>query len=323
MRRTSVILILVMAVLGLLVLDRTPASRPPLPARDGPALVDVKSWGYQLQGARPNMVPVETDLLVIDYARHGTHETAWTPADVEAFRTRADGRRRIVLAYLSIGEAENYRYYWRRWWHQVKPAWIGPENKSWRGNYHVQYWQPDWQALFVATTRSKLDQLTESFVPWRKPYLDRILEAGFDGVYLDRVDAFGDWETRTTAEAEMAAFVGSISAAAKARKPGTIVIAQNGEELLTGVAYRQSIDGIAKEDLLFGLKGDQIENSRDDVASSTALLNNARMDKLPVFVVEYLTAPEKRASAQRRMGELGYILHFARRRLNAAPEVTP
>jgi hypothetical protein len=40
-------------------------------------------------------------------------------------------------------------------------------------------------------------------------------------------------------------------------------------------------------------------------------------------MVEYVQVPEKRARAQRRAGELGYVLHFARRKLNAAPEVTP
>jgi cysteinyl-tRNA synthetase, unknown class len=322
MRRTSFLIMLLLAMLGVYGLDHIASPRPPLPAREGPNLVDVKSWGYQLQGARPNMVPVDTDMLVIDYARDGTQETAWKPADIAAFRSRADGRQRIVLAYMSIGEAEIYRYYWRRWWRQVTPAWIGQENKQWRGNYRVQYWQPGWQSLFIAPQRSRLDQFIEFYLPWRKSYLDRILDAGFDGVYLDRVDAFGEWESRPTAEAEMAAFVGAISATAKARKPGAIVVVQNGEELLSRAPYRRAIDGIAKEDLMFGLKGDQIDNSLDDILSSTALLNRARADRLPVFVVEYVTAPEKRARAQRRMGDLGYVLHFARRRLNAAPEAT-
>jgi cysteinyl-tRNA synthetase, unknown class len=321
MRRITFIASLVLVGLTLLALDYVPAPRRPLPARNGSALVDVKNWGYQLQGARPNMIPVETDLLVIDYARDGTAATAWTPADVANFRTRADGRQRIVLAYVSIGEAEIYRFYWRRWWHTVQPAWIGPENKQWRGNYRVKYWEPGWQGLFVSPTRSILDQLVELYMPWRKPYLDRILDAGFDGVYLDRVDAFGESDNRPTAEADMAEFVKLISSAARRRKQGALVVAQNGEELLARPDYLGAIDGIAKEDLMFGLRGEQIENGLGDVVSSTSLLNKARDAKLPVFVVEYLTAPDKRARATRRMADLGFVLHFARRRLNAAPEV--
>jgi cysteinyl-tRNA synthetase, unknown class len=323
MRIASFLIALVIAGLGLVAADYVLAPRAALPARDGPSLREVKVWGYQLQGARANRVPVETDMLVIDYAREGTAATAWTPGEVAEFRVRADGRPRIVLAYMSIGEAEVYRFYWRRWWQTVKPAWIGPENKQWRGNYRVHYWEPGWQALFVGSVRSLLDQIVELYMPWRKPYLDRILEAGFDGVYLDRVDAYGDWDTRQTAEAEMATFVGAISAAAKKRKPGALVVVQNGEELLAGQAYLATIDGIAKEDLLFGLRGEQIDNPLMDIASSTTLLNKARSSGLPVFVVEYLTAADKRARAARRMADLGFILHFARRRLNDAPEARP
>jgi cysteinyl-tRNA synthetase, unknown class len=321
MRRITLISALVIAALGLLALDHVPAPRPQLPPRIGPNLAEVKTWGYQLQGAKPNMVPVDTDMLVIDYARDGTGATAWTPADVAAFRTRADGRPRIVLAYMSIGEAEIYRFYWRRWWQTIQPDWIGAENKQWRGNFSVRYWEPGWQALFVGTTRSVFSQLLELYMPWRKPYLDRILDAGFDGIYLDRVDAYGDWNSRATAEADMVSFVASVSSAAKRRKPGALVVAQNGEELLARDGYVASIDGIAKEDLMFGLRGEQVENGLGDITSSTSLLNRARANKVPVFVVEYLIAPEKRARAQRRMADLGFILHFARRRLNAAPEV--
>ena len=326
MRNAKLIVLLLLLSGGLYALTLIASPRPQLPPRTGPALAETKAWGYQLQGAQPNKVPIDADVMVIDYSRDGGGERAWTPAEITAFRTRADGRPRIVLAYMSVGEAEIYRYYWRRHWawrilgRTFRPAWLGAENKEWRGNYRVQYWDLGWQALFTGTARSLLDRVTELYLPWRKPYLDRVLEAGFDGVYLDRVDAFGEWESRTTAEADMAAFVASISATAKTRKPGALVVVQNGEELLARAPYRRAIDGIAKEDLMFGVRGEEAENDARDVLKSVALLNRARADKLPVFVVEYVTEAGKRARAQRRATELGYVLHFAKRKLNAAPE---
>lgn len=75
-------------------------------------LAGVASWGYQLQKldiAKAAASPF--DLLVIDYARDGSDETALTRKDLERMRQRRDGAPRKILAYLSIGEAESYRYY--------------------------------------------------------------------------------------------------------------------------------------------------------------------------------------------------------------------
>ena len=41
----------------------------------------------------------------------------------------------------------------------------------------MKYWEPAWQAMFVGGQRS---------------YLPAVLAAGFDGVYLDKVDEY-EW----------------------------------------------------------------------------------------------------------------------------------
>ncbi len=50
----------------------------------------------------------------------------------------------------------------------------------------------------------------------------------------------------------MIAFVTKLAAHARGRKPGFLVVPQNGEELLTDAGYRAVIDGIGKEDILYG-----------------------------------------------------------------------
>ena len=81
---------------------------------------------------------------------------------------RAYRGRRIVLSYLSIGEAEKYRYYWKWYWGWLfgwfAPAWRDRQNTEWRGNYAVRYWEPSWQDIIFAGNNS---------------YLDRIIKAGF------------------------------------------------------------------------------------------------------------------------------------------------
>jgi len=94
-------------------------------------------------------------------------------------RSKQNGGKRMVIAYMSIGEAEDYRYYWQPEWDSNPPSWLKGENPHWEGNYKVEYWDPLWQQIIFGTDSS---------------YLDKILDAGFDGVYLDIIDAFEYFE---------------------------------------------------------------------------------------------------------------------------------
>ena len=313
------------------VLTRLPAPpRPALQPRSGPPLQSVVTWGYQLQGARAGLIAPEIDLVVIDHAREQSATDVLTAADVEVFRQRPGKSPRIVLAYMSIGEAERYRYYWSKTWTASswlgagRPTWLGRENKDWKGNYHILYWLPDWQKIIFNPAPSRLDVLRSAWLKTPDAYIDRILDAGFDGVYLDRVDAFGEWEkSRKTAEQDMSDFVVRLSGYAKARRPGFLVVPQNGEELTRRVNYRRAIDGLAKEDLMFGVDGPERDNKPDEIAEAVLQLQRVRADNLPVFVVEYITDAAKRQRAQRRMAQLGFVLTFAERDLHSEPTVMP
>lgn len=113
------------------------------------------------------------DLVLIDLFYDGTEEL--TAPEVASLKTKKNGGRRLIVCYMSIGEAEDYRYYWRSQWNANRPEWLKGENPDWEGNFKVQYWNGDWQKIIVGNDDS---------------YLKRILDAGFDGVYLDIIDAF-------------------------------------------------------------------------------------------------------------------------------------
>ena len=151
----------------------------------------------------------------------------------------------------------------------------------------------------------------------RTSYLARIAAAGFDGVYLDRVDAFQEFENENPAAGEqMVAFVTALAARARALKPGFLVVPQNGEELLEDAGYRATIDAIAKEDLLFGDGRPKRPNKPARTADSLEHLDRLRPDRKPVFVVEYIDNPEDVALARKRIEELGFVPHFADRKLD-------
>ena len=112
------------------------------------------------------------DAVIIDLF---INDVAFTAAEINQLRTKANGGKRLVICYMSIGEAEDYRYYWQPVWNSSKPSWMAAENPDWPGNYKVQYWNEDWQELIYKNSDS---------------YLSKITSAGFDGVYLDIIDAF-------------------------------------------------------------------------------------------------------------------------------------
>ncbi len=117
------------------------------------------------------------DLLIMDL--FFTDNEVFSANDILALKQKANGGARLVIGYMSIGEAENYRYYWHSDWNRDKPDWLDRENPSWPGNYKVKYWREDWQKIIFGSDQS---------------YLDRICAAGFDGAYLDIIDAFEYFE---------------------------------------------------------------------------------------------------------------------------------
>lgn len=118
------------------------------------------------------------DLVILDAYFDGK---PLSPQDVRQVAKKSNGERRLVFAYMSIGEAEDYRAYWQKSWSTKAPPWIERENPEWKGNYRVRYWDSAWRDILFGSPQS---------------YLDKIIAAGFDGVYLDTIDTFYYFENR-------------------------------------------------------------------------------------------------------------------------------
>lgn len=281
------------------------AASPVLGASARPNLAEARSWGYQLQMVDPYLVADSPyDLMVIDYARDGSVEQAFSRSQVMAMKRKPDGGSRIVLAYLSIGEAEDYRFYWNRSWQTSPPDWLGRENPDWPGNYAVHYWDRAWQSVILGGPDA---------------YLDSIIAAGFDGVYLDRIDAFDVSDavvSRASRMQKMVEFVSTIAAYARTEHPGFIIVGQNAEELLNYPDYAAAIDGVGKEDLFFGLDGDGMLNSKGELRASLAPLQRFLASGKPVFLIEYLDSAESMALAHKNAEALGVPLFIGSRELD-------
>lgn len=116
------------------------------------------------------------DMIIMDLYHN---EETYTNTEIEQLKTKQNGGKRLVICYMSIGEAEDYRFYWQSDWSNNKPDWLESENPNWPGNYKVRYWEQEWKNIIYGNENS---------------FLKKIVNAGFDGVYLDIIDAFDYFE---------------------------------------------------------------------------------------------------------------------------------
>jgi len=112
------------------------------------------------------------DMVLIDLF---FNEESLTMTDITTLKTKANGATRLVLCYLSIGEAEDYRYYWDG----LDKNLLYNENPDWPGNFLVKYWEPTWKEVIYGNDQS---------------YVKKIINAGFDGAYLDIIEAYEYFE---------------------------------------------------------------------------------------------------------------------------------
>lgn len=260
-----------------------------------------KSWGYQLQNVDPLFVRnTAFDVLVVDVDD--------VPTDaVRQLQFKADGERRDVLSYISIGEAEGYRDYWKEVRADPVPSWLLDMNPEWNDNWVVKFWDRDYQRHIFRQ-------------------LDKIIKAGYDGAYFDKCDAPHDiqrWHrsaARPLPEMQraMISFILKLSVYARSKNPAFRIVMQNAEDLLStdladgSAMLVQTLSGVAKEDLLIGAEQDGMPNHPDMVRWSSELLGRVTHAGKPVFVVEYTDLDgSDLAELVRDLKDYGYVPYIA------------
>lgn len=255
---------------------------------------------------------------------------------------------RLVIAYIDIGQAEEWRTYWRQDWGIGNPDWIvAADPDGWDGNYPVAFWREEWQEIWLGDAG----------------YLQGLIDAGFDGVYLDWVEAYSDEDVLAAAEkdgvdarAEMVAWVSRIAAYGREQDDGFIVIAQNAAELAGDDEYATVIDAITQEQVWFdgGADGEppgdcplprtdadidsapyieslspECRSSYESFPESTlhtsseeyiTYLQAARSRDLVIFTVDYALAPENVAWVYRESRRHGFVPYAGERDLGSFRE---
>lgn len=311
-------------------------------------LASVRYWAYQIQnlsgaGQVDALVNSHYDMVVVEPTR-----TDWssddknfdTPDMVSRLKnsSASDGTyRKLVIAYINIGEAENWRWYWT-WsadWASgdARPDdWPGyiltHDPDGWEGNFPVAYWDASWKNIMIygVTSDASYDSV-----------LDEVLDAGFDGVYLDWVEGFEN--SSVIAEAvnqvvdpaqEMIDFIQEIRDYARGRNSDFIVIQQNGADLINrGSGLLSAIDAISQEEVWYqGSATDSWSDSAGYDAPTDGDLTDEYISQLgqysgsvPVFNVEY--ALTNSDDAYSKSEAEGFVPYVTRRSLSELTTTEP
>lgn len=268
-------------------------SAPGLARAERPPFGDVGSWAYQLTGyegaALDRLADAPVDLLVIDLSRDGGEDDFRRD---EVRRLQEAGKH--VLAYFEVGAIEEYRPEWNEIAAELKAGAVS----GWENEQYVRYWDERWW-------------------PVVRRRLDRAMEAGFDGAYLDMLTTYEEIEAPTLSLEErgkrMVALVVRVSRYAKRRAPGFKIVAQNSPELATGLGdetepnaiYLAAIDGLALESPYYMAHDRPCKASwcRENRANALAVKQRGKL----LLGVDYVRSAECRSDAYRRQREAGFV----------------
>ena len=311
-------------------------------------LNDMENWLYLIDVNLSNktvdqIAASDYDMVVIDFISSESDNTDYPMAEVIAQLHNAPHPKKVI-AYIDIGEAEEYRVYWDDSWGIGNPAWIvGDDPDGWAENYPVAFWAEEWQAIWLENGGM----------------LDQVGAAGFDGVYLDWVEAYSDENVVEAARAEgvkpvykMIEFVSFISDNIKDECEDCVVIAQNAAELVEYAEYAATIDGLAQEQVWFDgsadnepegdcplprtdadidtevyydsllpacqVQYDEFPESTLHVSSEEYLffLNIAQEKGIPVFTIDYALIPENVAWTYATSRGYGFVPFVGNRALD-------
>ena len=303
-------------------------------------LAAAQTWMYQIQGldqdgALAALAATDYPLFVLEPGHNFSDYPYDTAEIVSSLEKTPEGQSRLLLAYIDIGQAEDYRNYWGANWVAPTATKIGSPDflitidpDGWSGNYPVAYWRPEWQNLWIGNAG----------------IIATLARYGFDGVYLDWVEAYDDDKVIQAAvregvepRAEMIRFVEAIRAAGRAVSPDFLVVVQNAPYLLDFAPdrYSAAIDGLAVEDTWFHGEGDaewsdpaagDLPNLDDDEWSTTNRLRQYKKYQdygLPVFSVDYCVSSKNAAQVYRDAKNAGLRSLVTRVSLSRLTETPP
>ena len=195
------------------------------------------------------------------------------------------GRGVAVLAYVNVGYAEEWRGYWRH----LLEAGVVHEASGYEGEYLVELWSPVWRSTITSEAEAAAAR-------------------GFDGVFLDNLDAVYEVEARPWARGVnvTGAMLGLV-AEVSSRTPLVYVNVGSAVELAP-VLPGLGVEGVLREELLRRYTGggglEWVEPL--ERVEAVRLLQEARGQGADVVVVEPVSSVLEAAALEAYLSLLGF-----------------
>jgi cysteinyl-tRNA synthetase len=133
----------------------------------------ISSDNYSSKNEMINAISATSfDIVIMDLF---FDEVAFTSSEINLLKTKANGGKRLIIAYMNIGSAEKFRYYFKSSWGLYHPSWLKRKYEGYKDEFWVKFWETEWQDIIYGNENS---------------YTKKIIEAGFDGAYLDNIEAY-------------------------------------------------------------------------------------------------------------------------------------
>lgn len=228
------------------------------------------------------------DLVIIDHSRDFPNGATYVPDDYAALRNSPGGPK-LAVAYLSIGRAQSSRYYWKPEWTATPPAWLGPKDPARGDSFQAKHWEIDWQRIVQG-------------------YVDRLIDAGYDGALLGGIDGYVYWQNQGEAGSreKMITFVQELTLYARKRSGRFVVLTSGGEELLADGRWLAAIDGIVRSEAYLDGAARRAEAETKVIEGNLALA--ARAGK-KVLILEATDRPAEADRIYARAKELGFLAY--------------
>ncbi len=215
------------------------------------AIRSAKNFAVQFTGVYNLNALDRYDLVIIDPDQSRNSESDSLSA-----------RKLLPVAYVNIGEAEEYRWYYP----EIKSNWFLGKNPNWDRHYYLDANNDDWQNLLLGKILPKIFQ---------KPYA---------GVFLDMIDI-------ASPDLFPSSRVGVIRLIAKIREayPDKIILMNNGTFLAESVC--DLIDGICVESVFasydFATKKYILRTQAEYENRAVELQRIRDRCKTRIFVIDY------------------------------------
>ena len=253
--------------------------------------LNVNSFYVALQGIDINKLShLPYELIIIDYSFDGTEARELKDKDLD--KLKECGKQ--VFSYLSIGEAEDYRFYWKDSYRENPPRWLLEENPDWPGNYKVAYWDDEWQEIIFN-------------------YIDRIVKAGFNGIFFDRVDVYKEFASEDSSKNYQKLMINFLRNIIKRLSDKGLysfkLIVNNSEELLfKDYAVFRNISGLLAESLYTDGAGNIREEKEIKIRENS--LRSLRLLGKCVMVVEYSVGEKDKPIIKARAEKKKFLIQF-------------